>query len=60
MPRMTDELTLPQALRKMADDGMISTHSENCWQWHLPCAAMYAADVIDDLRAHIEESGADD
>lgn len=42
--------TLPEALRKMASDGTIRTHSENCWQWHLPCAAMRAADMIDDLQ----------
>ncbi len=43
--------TLPEALREMASDGSIRTHSENCWQWHLPCAAMWAADMIEDQDA---------
>ena len=40
---------LVSAIRKMTNDGTIRTHSVNCWQWHLPCAALYAAAVIEDL-----------
>jgi hypothetical protein len=42
--------TLQEAIRKMANDGTRPnhrTHSEDCWQWHLPCAALYAADLLD-------------
>ncbi len=39
--------SLPDVLREMANDGSVRTHSESCWQWHLPCAAMYAADRLE-------------
>ena len=42
--------TLQDALRELANDGSIRTHCEGCWQWHLPCAAIYAADRLDDLE----------
>jgi hypothetical protein len=38
---------LCEAIRKMAKDGTVRTHSVNCWQWHLPCAALWAADLLE-------------
>jgi len=38
-------------LRRLADDGRIGTHYENCWQNHRGCALMAAAAEIERLEA---------
>lgn len=42
--------TLPQALRRLADDGIDRTHYEGCWRYHWRCAMMVAADVIEEYE----------
>ena len=46
---------LATALRELNADGRASTHYDGCWQNHKGCAALYAADRLDDLRATIEQ-----
>jgi hypothetical protein len=45
---MTDE-TPQQAIRRMVAEYPDATHSENCWKWHLSCAALLCADELDAL-----------
>lgn len=61
---MTTDPTLPQALRNLAYDGTARTHYDGCWQTHIKCAAVYAADVIEGLQERVrvleEEFGLDE
>lgn len=53
--QVIEDPSLSDVLREMARDGSVRTHSESCWQWHLPCAAMLAADLIEAYEVDVSD-----
>jgi hypothetical protein len=47
-PEGSDEL--PTILRELFADGRVSTHYDGCWRVHKGCAALFAADALDEER----------